>query len=437
MKNLKRFILFLLIISFPIFSFSQNEGIDTLTTIGSFESVGNFYCMDYTGDYNELLNMMDDLMTGNSSSTFDSFECSLFSANGNENYQIFGRNFDNPENDVLLTRYSPPDAYKSLAFTRLNDCGYQNGTNFNNLTLSQKLPLLYAAYFVPDGINEFGLSCGLASVSSVQVSIDPLKDTIFVTRLIREILDHAKTVEEALQIANNYNVFDNGINTISHHVLVGTPDGESLILEYHNGAFHAVNTNEYWQVLTNIPVYNVPHQQLMNTCWRYNSLYNDLEDAGGSFSWDEGMNALEAVHMNCPWSAIYEMTNRAVYIAVHNNYDDIAYVNLEDFEFMIYVDVPKVSFEENESQIFNSPNPFNGSTSIHYSLPVKSIIQINIYDSMGRMVIELINEEKKKGHYSVNWDATDMSGNKVETGIYFCKLSCENYSEAIRMIVFK
>ncbi len=315
MKISKAMILISFILGFPFFAYSQKQGVDTTATIDSFIGVGEFYTMDYTGDYNELLNQMDDLMTGGKfSDSFSPFECSLFSANGNENYQIFGRNFDNPDNDVLITRFSPPGGIRSMAFTRMTDLGFTVGTNYNNLSFYQKLPLLLSAYFVPDGINEYGLACGLASVDAVQTTIDPEKDTIFVTRLIREILDHAQTVNEAIEIANSYNVFDNGVNTISHHVLVGTPQGESMVLEYHNGAFQAVETDQDWQVVTNIPVWNVPHQQLMNGCWRYHSLYTTLDENQGILYWNEGMNALEVVHLNCPWSAIYDMTNRGVYI---------------------------------------------------------------------------------------------------------------------------
>ncbi len=83
---------------------AQN-GIDTLSTINSFAPVEEFYKMDYSGDYSQLLDDMDDLMTG-TDNPFDDFKCSLFTALANPDYQTMGRNFDNPDNDVLLARYS-------------------------------------------------------------------------------------------------------------------------------------------------------------------------------------------------------------------------------------------------------------------------------------------------------------------------------------------
>ncbi|MBC8485250.1 MAG: linear amide C-N hydrolase, partial [Bacteroidetes bacterium] len=236
MKTYIHLFTFLLITIIPFCGQSQypntrKEGVDTLATINSFYEIGDFYCMDYSGDYSEILDWLDDQLSKKTLEQFDPFECSLFSANGDAGNQLLGRNFDNSDNDVLLTRYSPPDANASMAFTRMTDLGFAVGTNYDLLTFNQKLPLLFAAYFVPDGINEQGLSAGLASVDPVTYTVDPTKDTIFITRLIREILDHANTVDEALEIANSYNVFDNNVHTISHHLLVGTPTGESIVLE--------------------------------------------------------------------------------------------------------------------------------------------------------------------------------------------------------------
>jgi hypothetical protein len=416
-----------------------DEGIDTLATINSFEGLEDFYKMEYVGDYNELLDLMDDQMTGKKYSDFEPFECSLFSANGEIDNQLFGRNFDNPENDVLIARYNPPDGYSSLAFTRMSDLGFTYGTNYNNLTFNQKIPLLMSAYFVPDGINEHGISAGLATINSVNVIIDPSKDTIFITRLIREILDHAQNVEEALDVANSYNVFDQNIYTITHHVLVGSPNGESIVLEYVDGEFHAITNQEPWQVATNIPIYNVPLHQLMSNCWRFSSLYTFLKNNNGSITWEEGMDALNQVHLNCPWSAIYDMTNRGIYIVFHNNFEDITYVDLENFNFIVYVNID-TNFEDNSKYKLeqNIPNPFNSHTTIYFELAEKTDISLTIFDNTGKVVKTLLNEEKEAGRYSIIWDGTNDKNKNVETGIYFYQIKTGNkFSETKKMLFLK
>jgi choloylglycine hydrolase len=418
---------FILIVPLLVFRNANGQmtrtGIDSLATISSFEAVGNFYRMDYSGDYNALLDEMDDLLGKGKLSSYSKFECSLFSANANPANRIFGRNFDNPQNDVLLTRYNPPDGFSSLAFTRLSDLGYAYGTDFDQLAYEQKLSLLRSAYFVPDGINETGLATGLASVDPVTYVIDPSKDTIFITRLIREILDHAQTLEEAANIANNYNVFDSDIHTISHHLLVGSPSEGSVTLEFHGGEFKVVVPVEPWQALTNIPVYNVAQEELMNSCWRYNSLYNLLDENGGELDWTEGMNGLETVHINCPWSAIYDLNNNGIYIAVHNNYEDIAYTDLEGFNFILYVGIDEsASKQASSGQVMNYPNPFRQSTAISFDLLQDGETELIIYDCNGKRVKTLLDGFLPAGKYNLTWSALDDRGTHVLPGIYWSVL---------------
>jgi choloylglycine hydrolase len=411
-------------------------GIDVESTINSFEAVGEFYRMDYSGDYNELLDWIDEMNTLSGGSPIEGIECSLFSANGDLDNQLFGRNFDNPQNDVLITRYDPPDGYSSLAFTRLSDLGFNYGTNFSALTYQQKMPLVFAPYYVPDGINEQGLAAGLAAVDPLTYTIDPSKDTIFVTRLIREILDHAQNIDEAISIANSYNVFDTDITTISHHVLVGSVSGESVTLEFADGEFQAIFSDSDWQVLTNIPVYNIPHEQLMNSCWRYNSLYTTLENSSGILSWPEGMDALETVHINCPWSAIYDLNNEGIYIAVHNNYEDIAFTDLDSFEFVVYVGIDSPAEQKDLPMLRqNYPNPFRYKTTIGFCIRNSGDAELIIYDRMGRQVRAFLDGSINAGNYQVTWDSMSDSGEPAAPGVYYCMLNSGGRKDIIKMIL--
>ena len=431
--------IFLLLSVFTIFSCvnvqAQNTGVDTLATINSFNDQGEFYSMDYAGDYSALLDWLDDQLATDGLDNFDPFQCSLFSANEDDDNQIFGRNFDNADNDVLISRYSPPDAYASLAFTRMTDLGFAVGTNYDELSFDEMLPLLYAAYFVPDGINEHGLSAGLATVPSVTYTPDPTKDTIFVTRLIREILDHAQTVEEALNIANSYNVFDMNVNTLSHHVLIGTPNNESLVIEFSNGTFQAIYPESSWQVVTNIPVYEIPLEQLRNSCWRFNTLYTILENNYGILSWEEGLDALEQVHLNCPWSAVYDMSNISIYFIVHNQYDEVTYVNLEDFDFILPVGISDLEHVGPGNSFFSFPNPFSTSTTINYIAEEENTVKLVIYDMDGNKLKTLVNNKLQSGEQHIIWDKTDEKGVLVPPGIYFCQLKLGQETQTIKMIV--
>jgi hypothetical protein len=173
-----------------------------------------------------------------------------------------------------------------------------------------------------------------AYTSSIRYTPNGDKETIFVTHLIRKILDGAKNLDEAATIANNYNVFDNGVGTISHHLLVADAWGNSAVLEFNQGAFQIVEDSTASQVLTNIPVYGRPVSQLRALCWRYRSAYDALEAAAGDVDWGEAMGILQSVSLSFPqaatvWSAVYDLKARGVYVCLNGVYSNPQYLVLK------------------------------------------------------------------------------------------------------------
>ena len=306
------------------------DGVDTASTINSLRRTGDLHTMNYYGDYSDILDDIHQSMTGGTGVRSENLDwipsnCTLFSTISDSNSAFLGRNFDNPNCLVLLTHYDPPEGYASLAFTRMNDLGYGLSTNFDNLTFEQKLNLLRAAYFVPDGINECGLAAGLAFLNPVRYTPDGNKETVFITYLIRKILDGARTVDEAATIANSYNVFDNRIGTISHHVLVADASGRSVILEFDQNEFKVIEDDTAWQVLTNIPVHDRSVSQLSELCWRYRTVYDALESVAGDVEQEEAMQILESAAVSSPqggtiWSAVYDLKARAVHVCLNGAY---------------------------------------------------------------------------------------------------------------------
>jgi hypothetical protein len=80
----------------------------------------------------------------------------------------------------------------------------------------------------------------------------------------------------------------------------------------------------------------------------------------------------------------------------------------------------------------NYPNPFNPVTRIKFDIIKQGLVSLKIYDVLGKVVSELVNEVKSKGQYSIDYDASGLP-----SGIYFYKLDCNGYSETKRMILLK
>ena len=85
----------------------------------------------------------------------------------------------------------------------------------------------------------------------------------------------------------------------------------------------------------------------------------------------------------------------------------------------------------------NYPNPFNPSTSIAYSVPVKSNVTLDVYNLIGQKVITLFEGDVESGKHSAQFNATSMS-----SGIYLFKLTAvgENgaqFSSSKKMTLLK
>ena len=80
----------------------------------------------------------------------------------------------------------------------------------------------------------------------------------------------------------------------------------------------------------------------------------------------------------------------------------------------------------------NYPNPFNPVTTIQYSTPQRSLVSLKVYDVMGNEIATLINEEKEKGDYSLNFNAS-----KLASGMYLYRLEAGSFVQTRKMILLK
>lgn len=87
----------------------------------------------------------------------------------------------------------------------------------------------------------------------------------------------------------------------------------------------------------------------------------------------------------------------------------------------------------------NSPNPFNPATTIGYSIPdgVSGNVTLKVFDLRGAVVTTLVNQAGSPGMYSVVWDGTDTSGNRVSTGVYIYKIQAGEFTKSNKMMLMR
>jgi hypothetical protein len=79
----------------------------------------------------------------------------------------------------------------------------------------------------------------------------------------------------------------------------------------------------------------------------------------------------------------------------------------------------------------NYPNPFNPSTTISFSLPKKSDVNIKIYNNLGQLVETLYNGETNAGYHDVVWNAN------VASGVYYYTIKAGDFVASKKMVFLK
>jgi penicillin V acylase-like amidase (Ntn superfamily) len=288
--------------------------------------------MNYYGPFEERLGLLQDWINEhadtvyNSKSNIVADECSMFAVS-NDTSSFLGRNFDwEPFCGILITKTAPPGKYGSFFFSRMEDLGFNRHINPKELTGQQKSYLLFFPFYATDGINEKGLAIGLTGVNSQRLTKLPERETIFITMFIRHALDNCKNVDEVMELSKRYNLFDGTLSTISHHFLAADAEGNSLIIEYKNGEMQYIKKSGGSQVITNSYVYNKTLEG-RKKCWRYEAIYDAVNEQD-AFTNMECMDILKSAESNTRWSAVYDLVNRKVIVAINGKYK-----NLYEFGF--------------------------------------------------------------------------------------------------------
>ncbi|MHB8339454.1 MAG: T9SS type A sorting domain-containing protein [Ignavibacteriaceae bacterium] len=80
----------------------------------------------------------------------------------------------------------------------------------------------------------------------------------------------------------------------------------------------------------------------------------------------------------------------------------------------------------------NYPNPFNPATTIKYSIPKATFVQLIVYDVLGKKVKTLLDSYKDAGTYKIEFDGSNLS-----SGIYFYKITIGSYTNVGKMILVR
>ena len=124
---------------------------------------------------------------------------------------------------------------------------------------------------------------------------------------------------------------------------------------------------------------------------------------------------------------------RVYYVAAGANseYSDVLSVTLE------WLDVDGDQLPTVYALHQNYPNPFNPVTNLSYDLPEDAMVNITVFDMMGRVVRTLVNDQQSAGYKSLQWNATNNSGQPISAGLYIYTIQAGEFSQTKKMILLK
>ena len=189
------------------------------------------------------------------------------------------------------------------------------------LPLAERRGLLEAPSWPFDGMNEAGVAVGMAAVPQADQRRDPGKPTIDSLEVMREILDRAGSVDEAVAILEQYNIDWEGGPPL--HYLVADRSGRAALVEFHGGQIIVLPNAGPWHAATNFTRSAVAGDAA-GQCPRYDTLVRRLTEVRGALDSRAALDLLQAVAQTesaTQWSVVYGMTTGQVEVVTGQAYD--------------------------------------------------------------------------------------------------------------------
>jgi hypothetical protein len=141
---------------------------------------------------------------------------------------------------------------------------------------------------------------------------------------------------------------------------------------------------------------------------------------------------VEVVTFLCDGNVIDFNSQQTNLHRIGTDFDECEDYNGQQLDISNAINTP-VQFRLNQ----NYPNPFNPTTTLAYDLPKDELVNITIYDMMGRMVTNLVSSQQNAGYKSIQWDATNNAGQPVSAGLYLYSIEAGEFRQTKKMVLLK
>lgn len=250
--------------------------------------------------------------------------CSTIQTKTQSEGYLFGRNYDWKDCTVMIVQTKPDNGYASISTCNMDFLRF--GEDYLPESFLNKMLALSAVYVPLDGMNEKGLCVADLMIDTEETTNQNTgKVSLTTTTAIRLILDHAATVEEALDLLSKYDMHSSA--GMMHHLAIADVYGNSVVVEYIDNEMKVTET----PVVTNFYLtpgekYGIGSEQskqryeILNICLADENCEDmaQLKSALQSVSQKE----MGAEYEMTVWSILYDQKERSVEYYFRENFEE-------------------------------------------------------------------------------------------------------------------
>ena len=163
-----------------------------------------------------------------------------------------------------------------------------------------------------------------------------------------------------------------------------------------------------------------------------------IDPSNGNFHLQENSPCIDAGSDNDVFNDIEDPNNQgfALYPSLGTTRNDMGIYGgngFTDYVYSQWVDIDESSLlVDNHTLHQNYPNPFNPSTTISFDLRKEADVNLTVFNSNGEIVNRLLDRNMKSGNHTINFNAE-----KLNSGVYFYRLSVDGVTQSRKMILVK
>lgn len=233
------------------------------------------------------------------------FACTLFAAGDADGAPLVARNFDWEPGPASVVESTLDNGRRTVSVTDLRYVGVESESDLDDKKKAGGLTRAQAYSF--DGINDAGVFIGLAADASARAEVVDGRSYIGGLGIQRMVLDHADTVDDAIELFDSYNIDFSGGPGL--HYLLADSKGGKAVVEFDAGKLAVIRppSGQPWMCLENFHMSSTT-EDARSVHSRYTTCAKSLDSSRGKISVDDAFSLLDDVRQpQTQWQSVYSL----------------------------------------------------------------------------------------------------------------------------------